>query len=340
MSARPRVLLTHPILEPGSTMLVEATELTRLTSGSPAAEASLREAAEGCAGILSHLVDPIGELVLATPGLRVVANCAVGFNNIDLEAATRHGVMATHTPGVLDETTADFAFALLMAAGRRVVEADRFLRAGRYHSWEIDLMLGRDVHGATLGVVGLGRIGQEVARRARGFQMRILYTDAVAAGPELEGELGATRVELDELLTSADFVTLHVPLLPSTRHLIGERELALMKSSAVLVNTSRGPVVDEAALAAALAGGHLFAAGIDVYENEPAVHPGLIGLENVVLTPHVASASVATRARMSEVAAHNLIEGLAGRPPPNLLNPEVLPGLAHESPPGLPGPSA
>lgn len=328
MSGRPRALLTHPILEPGPSILREAVDLVEMPPGTPETEEALRAVAEGCQGILSHLVDPIGETVLSLPGLRVVANCAVGFNNIDVAAATRHGVMVTNTPGVLDETTADFAFALIMAAARRVAEGDRFLRAGLYQGWAIDMMLGQDVHGATLGIAGFGRIGRAVARRASGFGMKILYADEIPASPEVEAELMASRATLDELLAAADFVSVHVPLLESTRHLIGARELGLMKASAVLVNTSRGPVVDEAALAEALAARRIFAAALDVYEDEPKVHPGLLGLDNVTLTPHIASASVATRARMSEVAARNLVEGVYGRRPPNLLNPEVLGGRA------------
>jgi glyoxylate reductase len=269
-------------------------------------------------------MDPIGEAVLSLPGLRIVSNCAVGFDNIDLEAARRHGVMVTNTPGVLDETTADFAFALLMAAARRVAEADRFTREGRFHGWAIDMLLGQDVYEATLGVVGLGRIGSAVARRARGFGMRVLYADARAAPPELERELGARRVELDELLGESDFVTLHVNLNESTRHLVGAPQLALMKRSAVLVNASRGPVLDEAALAEALAAGRIFAAGLDVYEDEPRMHPELLRLPNVVLAPHIASGSVRTRSRMSEMAARDLVAGVSGSRPQHLVNPEVV----------------
>jgi glyoxylate reductase len=249
---------------------------------------------------------------------------AVGYDNIDLPAATRHGVMATNTPGVLTDTTADFAFALMMAAARRVAEGDRFLRAGRFHGWAIDMLLGQDVWGATLGLVGVGRIGGAVARRARGFGMRLLYTDAVSLPEDVERELGAARVDLATLLREADFVSLHVPLTPETRHLIGAPELARMKPTAVLVNTSRGPVVDEAALAGALRDGAIFAAGLDVFEREPEVHPGLLELDNVVLAPHIASGSVRTRSEMSAMAVRSLVAGLRGERPPNLLNPEVL----------------
>ena len=317
------MLLLHHILDPGPALLAEAVEVVPYPEGEPLDEPSIRAAAEGCAGILSQVMDPIGELVLSTPGLRMVANVAVGFNNIDLTAATRRGVMVSNTPGVLTDTTADFAFTLIMAAARRVAEGDRFVRAGRFHGWAIDMLLGQDIWGATLGLVGVGRIGGAVARRARGFDMRVLYTDAVALPAEAERELGATRVELDVLLREADFVSLHVPLTPDTHHLIDARRLAMMKPTAVLVNTSRGPVVDEAALAAALRERRILGAGIDVYEREPDIHPDLLELDNVVLAPHIASGSVRTRSEMSAMAVRNLLAGLGGERPPNLVNADV-----------------
>jgi glyoxylate reductase len=321
---RPRVLLTHPILDPGPRLLEEACEVVRFPEGQPLEEADIRRAAEGCQGILSQVMDPIGDQVLSTPGLRIVSNVAVGYDNIDVDTATRHDVMVTNTPGVLTSTTADFAFALLMAAGRRVAEGDRYLRAGRFKGWAIDMMLGQDLHGATLGLIGVGRIGGAVARRARGFDMRILYSDSVALPPEVEIELGAKRVDLDRLLEESDFVSLHVPLTPDTHHLISTDQLGRMKSTAVLVNTSRGPVVDEEALATALREGQIFAAGLDVFEREPDVHAALLELDNVVLTPHIASASGRTRSEMCEMAVQDLIAGLRGERPKNLLNPEVL----------------
>lgn len=314
----------HPILDPGPAVLEAAVEVVRYPEGGELTEEAIRKAAEGCDAILSQVMDPIGEHVLATPGLKIVANCAVGFNNIDLDAATRHGVMATNTPGVLSDTTADFAFALLMAATRHVAFGDAMMRRGEFHGWAIDMLLGQDIHHATLGIVGIGRIGRAVAQRGRGFDMKVIYTDDVAPlSAEEEAALGARRLPLDDLLREADFVSLHVPLTPETRHLISSRELELMKPTAVLVNTSRGPVVDEAALAAALKAGQIFAAGLDVYENEPSAHPDLLGQTNVVLAPHIASASVATRSQMSELAALNLVAGLRGEKPPNLLNPET-----------------
>ena len=326
-AAAQRVLVMHPVLDPGPTLLAEGgCDAVAYPSAGPLTQEAIREAVEanGCRGILSQVMDPIGETVLSAPGLAIVANVAVGFDNIDLPAATRHGVLATNTPGVLTETTADFAFALMMAAARRVAEGDRLVRDGRFHGWAIDMLLGQDVWGATLGLVGVGRIGGAVARRARAFGMRILYTDAVALPEDVERELGAARVGLDRLLGEADFVSLHVPLAPDTHHLIGAPELARMKPTAVLVNTSRGPVVDEAALAAALREGSIFAAGLDVFEREPEVHPDLLGLDRVVLAPHIASGSVRTRSEMSVLAVRNLLAGLRGERPPNLLNPELL----------------
>ena len=229
----------------------------------------------------------------------------------------------TNTPGVLDESTADFAFALLIAAARRVVQADTYTRQGNYKGWEIDLMLGTDVHDATLGIVGIGRIGRGVARRAKGFNMRVLYSDTNPLVPEMEQQLGATHVDLSRLLAESDFISVHVPLTKETHHLISTAQFAHMKPNAILVNTSRGPVVDEAALVEALKAHRIAGAGLDVYEREPAVHPGLIALHNVVLAPHIASATTRTRSEMSAMAARNMATAVRGGKPPNLLNPDV-----------------
>jgi glyoxylate reductase len=328
---RPKVLLMHHILDPGPALLADApVEVIEYPEEGPLTEDAIREAVEahGCQGVLSQVMDPLRQTVLSTPGLRIVSNVAVGFDNIDLDAATRHRVMATNTPGVLTQTTADFAFTLMMAAARRVAEGDRFVRAGRFNGWAIDMLLGQDVWGATLGLVGVGRIGGAVARRARAFDMRIIYTDEVPLPPETERQLSATRVGLPTLLREADFISLHVPLTAETRHLIGSEQLGQMKPTAVLVNTSRGPVVDEAALAEALRRNVIFAAGLDVFEREPEVHPDLRGLDNIVLAPHIASGSVRTRSEMSALAVRNLLAGLGGERPPNLLNPEVLDRVA------------
>ena len=325
MSAdRPIAVVTHPILEPGPTILAEACEVRSLPDQAKHSAEALRKAAEGAQGMVTQLMDPVDEELLSTPGLKVVANVAVGFDNIDVVVATRHGVMVCNTPGILDDTTADFAFALLMAAGRRLGEADRFTRSGAFNGWAIDMLLGHDIAQSTLGLVGFGRIGRGVARRARGFGMRVLYSDEMPATPEAEREMGVTRADLDRLLSESDFVSIHVPLTATTRHLISTAQFALMKPTAVLINTSRGPVVDEAALAEALRTGKIFAAGLDVYEEEPKVNPALLKLENVILAPHIASASVRTRSQMSEMAARNLVTGVRGGRPPNILNPEVF----------------
>ncbi|HEY1419351.1 MAG TPA: D-glycerate dehydrogenase [Candidatus Dormibacteraeota bacterium] len=320
---KPRVLLMHPILDPGPAILAEGAEVISYPAGGPLDEASIRKAAEGCFGIVSQLMDPIRETVLSTPGLRIVANVAVGFDNIDVPAATAHKVMVTNTPGVLDDATADFAFTLLMATARRIVEADNFTRAGKYHGWAIDMMLGADVYQATLGIIGIGRIGRGVAHRAKGFNMRVLYYDPNPLPPEAEVQLGATRVDLGRLLAESDFVSIHTPLTKETQHLFSTSQFNQMKRNAILINTSRGPVIDEAALVEALAAKKIAGAGLDVYEREPAVHPGLLAMPNVVLAPHIASATVRTRSEMSAMAARNVATLMRGGRPPNLLNPEV-----------------
>jgi glyoxylate reductase len=321
---RPRVLLMHPILDPGPSILAEVAEVISYPDGGPPDEASIRRSAEGCIGIVSQLMDPIGETVLSAPGLKCVSNVAVGFNNIDVAAATKHKVMVTNTPGVLDDATADFAFTLLMAAARRVVEADHFTRSGKFHGWAIDMMLGADVSGATLGIVGIGRIGRGVAHRAKGFNMRVTYYDPQPLPREAEEQLGVTRVDLQRLIAESDFISIHVPLTDQTHHLMSTAQFNAMKPSAILINTSRGPVVDEAALVDALNAKKLAGAGLDVYEREPAVHPGLIALPNVVLAPHIASATVRTRSEMSAMAARNMATAVRGGHPPNLVNPGAV----------------
>jgi len=313
----------HPILDPGPAILAEAAEVLAYPPNRPLDEASIRQAAEGCVGIVSQLMDPIRDTVLSTPGLKCVSNVAVGFDNIDLAAATSHKVMVTNTPGVLDDSTADFAFTLLMATARRIVEADSFTRSGRFRGWAIDMMLGQDIFGATLGIVGVGRIGRGVAHRAKGFNMRVLYYDPQPLPREAEEQLGATRVDLGRLIAESDFISIHVPLTQETHHLFSTQQFNQMKRNAVLVNTSRGPVVDEAALVEALKGRKLAGAGLDVYEREPAVHPGLTPMPNVVLAPHIASATVRTRSEMSAMAARNMATAVRGGRPPNLVNPEV-----------------
>jgi lactate dehydrogenase-like 2-hydroxyacid dehydrogenase len=269
---------------------------------------------QGKQGLICQITDTIDDEVLASPGLRVVCNVAVGYNNIDVAAARRRGVVVTNTPDVLTETTADFTWALLMAAARRVVEADRYARSGEWTAWQWDLLWGLDVHGKTIGVLGFGRIGRAVARRALGFGMRVLYHDAVRATSEVERELKAAYVDKETLLRESDFVTLHVLLSADTRHLIDERALRSMKKTGVLVNAARGPIVNEPALVRALTEGWIAAAGLDVFDEEPKIHPGLLPLTNVVMAPHIASASSDTRLAMSTLAVKNCLAVLEGKP--------------------------
>ena len=279
--------------------------------------------AEGLVSLLSDKID--AEVFDAGPKVRIVAQMAVGFDNIDVKEATTRGIYVTNTPEVLTETTADFAFALLMATARRVAEADKYVRTGKWLvGWHPSMLLGRDVHGAVLGIVGAGRIGAAVARRAKGFNMRILYHD-LAPKHELEEELSARYVDLDTLFKESDYITIHVSLTRETYHLVDEKKLGLMKKTSFLINTSRGPVVDEKALYAALRDNRIAGAGLDVFEQEPvSVENPLLKLDNVVVAPHIASASHVTRSKMAEMAAENLIALFEGRTPPNLVNPDVL----------------
>jgi glyoxylate reductase len=285
----------------------------------------VRRAADADA-LLTMLTDPIDAAVLnAGKRLRIVAQMAVGYDNIDVATATQHGILVTNTPGVLTETTADLAFALLLAAARRVVEGDRLTRSGGWKTWHPSFLLGQDVHGATLGIVGLGQIGLAVARRARGFDMRILYHDR-QRHLEAEADLALEYADLDRLLRESDFVSLHVPLLAETRHLIGARELALMRPTAILVNAARGPVVDQKALYVALKERRIAAAGLDVAEVEPIpLDDPLLTLDNVLMTPHIGSASVATRAKMAEMAVESILQALRGELPSHCVNPDAFP---------------
>jgi glyoxylate reductase len=262
--------------------------------------------------------------VAGNPRLKMVANMAVGFNNIDVETATRLGVAVSNTPGVLSDTTADLAFALLMATARRIPEAERYLRAGKYKGWGPVLFMGQDVHGATLGLVGAGRIGKIVAKRASGFDIKMLYYDVYRMSPEEEAQYNITYMPMEDVLRQSDFISIHTPYMPSTHHLIGERELSMMKPTAILINTARGPIVDEKALVKALQAGTIAGAGLDVFENEPAVEPELLTMENVVLVPHIASASFKTRTLMAKMASDNIVAHYRGERPPNIVNPEVL----------------
>ena len=321
-----KVFVTRRILEEGLNMLRERYDVEVSDYDGIIPREMLLKKVKGADALLSLLTDNIDAEVMdaAGPNLKIIANYAVGYNNIDVEEATKRGIMVTNTPGVLTETTADFAWTLLMAIARRIVEADKFVREGKFRGWEPMLLLGTDVFGATLGIVGFGRIGQAMARRALGFNMRVLYYDNSRIDEQIEKELKATFVDLPTLLKESDFVTLHVPLTKQTHHLIGEKELKMMKKDAYLINTARGPVVDEKALVKALKEGWIKGAALDVFENEPEIEPELLKLDNVVLAPHIASASYATRSKMSVMVAENIIKALNGEVPPNLVNPEVL----------------
>jgi lactate dehydrogenase-like 2-hydroxyacid dehydrogenase len=275
-------------------------------------------------GLLPTGSDRIDAALLdAAPRLKAVCNIAVGYNNIDLAACSERGIVATNTPGVLDDTTADTTWALLMAAARRITEAERWLRAGHWKGWKNDQFLGVDVHHATLGIIGMGRIGQAIAQRAKGFSMRVLYHNRKRLPAKVERQSGAKYVGFEKLLRESDFVSLNMPYSPSSHHLIGTKEIALMKRTAVIVNAARGGVVDDAALIAALKERRIAAAGIDVFEGEPRFNPGFLDLENVALVPHIGSATRATRTAMATLASRNLAAALSGKRPPNLLNPEA-----------------
>jgi len=326
MAGSPKVFVARRIPEDGIEPILAACDARVWEDDLPPPRAALLEAIRGCDGVLTLLTDKVDDEFLDAAGaqLKVVSNYAVGFDNIDVPAVTRRGIPAGNTPGVLTETTADLAFALLMAAARRLPEGDRYVRAGNWKTWGPLLLLGPDVHGATIGIVGFGRIGQAMAKRARGFGMTVLYHDVHRADAAVEAEHDATFLPLEELLPRSDFVTLHVNLTDQTEGLMNAEKLGWMKPTAVLVNTSRGPVVDGAALATALKAGTIFAAGLDVTDPEPIPmdHP-LVGLDNCLIVPHIASASRATRGKMAEMAAANLLAGVRGERLPTPVNPEV-----------------
>ncbi|HXD72153.1 MAG TPA: D-glycerate dehydrogenase [Vicinamibacterales bacterium] len=319
---KPRVLVTREISPEALTRLKQHCTVDSNQQDAPVSPRQLLLRLKGKSGLVSGPTDQITEAVLAkNPQLKIVCNVAVGYNNLDIAAATKHGVMMTNTPGVLDDTTADLTWALILSAARGLSNADRTVRAGRWKRWRVMDFLGQDVYGKTIGICGFGRIGRGVARRAMGFGMKVLYASRSRATGAIEQEFRASYVDKQTLLRESDVVTLHLPLFPETRHYIGAKELSLMKPSAILVNTARGPIVDERALVSALRRGRIFAAGIDVYEKEPALAPGLASLPNVVLTPHIGSGTIETRLKMSNMAVTNCIAGLTGQRPPNLLNP-------------------
>ncbi|HVH59983.1 MAG TPA: D-glycerate dehydrogenase [Candidatus Sulfotelmatobacter sp.] len=324
--AKPKVFATHRLFDPARKILAENCDAEYWEQpGRPPREEVLRRV-ENKEGLICLLTEKVNdELLEAAPKLKIAANVAVGFDNIDVAACTRRGVVATNTPGVLDETTADFAWALLMAVARRLGEGDALARSGNWKGWDLDQLVGTDVWGKTLGIVGFGRIGKAMARRASGFRMKVIYTDAVRATVEAEKELRAEYRDMNALLAESDFISVHTPLLAETRGLFNAEKFERMKQTAFLINTSRGPVVDEAALVGALENGKIAGAALDVFEKEPAIHPGL-NRPNVVLAPHIASASLETRAKMACMAAESVVATLQGRPAANILNPEVLKG--------------
>lgn len=324
MGDRPKVFITRKIPQKALDMIASECLMTVNPHDRELSRAELAEAGRDIEGLLCLLTDTIDEELLAgMPALKIIANFAVGYDNIDIGACTKRNIAVSNTPGVLTETTADMAWTLLLAVARRLVEGDRYVREGRFKSWAPMLFLGRDINSKTLGIIGLGRIGRAVARRAAGFNMPVLYHDAKRISAEEEKELGVEYRSFEGLLKEADYISLHVPLNEQTRHLIGEKEFKQIKSGAYLINTSRGPVIDEKALVEALRKDELAGAALDVYENEPLQAPGLIDLQNVILAPHIASATVETRTRMAVMAAENLLAGLKGEKIPNLVNREL-----------------
>ena len=322
---KPKILVTRRIFDESLVKLAAQFDVESNQKDRPLDAKQLLRKLKGKDAAITLLTDVITDDVLArNPQLKIVSNVAVGYNNFDVPAATRRGVMMTNTPGVLDDTTADFTWCLILATARGLIQADKTFRSGKWKGWGVMQFLGRDVHGKTLGICGFGRIGKGVARRAMGFDMKILYTDVLRVSESVEREFGASYVDKKTLLRESDIVSLHVPLFAETRHYIGAAELALMKKSAILINAARGPVVDEKALVKALKQGRIAGAGLDVYEKEPLPAPGLVKLPNTVLAPHIASGSVETRLKMSNMAAANCIAGLTGQRPPNILNPEAL----------------
>lgn len=322
---KPKILVTRAIFPEVIARLSEHFEVEHNQDDHVYGPTELIDRLQGKEGLFANPADRISvELLAACPSLKAVSNVAVGYNNIDVPAASAAGVMVTNTPDVLNETTADFAWALLMAAARRVTESEHFLRAGKWGRMTYDGFLGADIAGTTLGIIGMGRIGQAIARRSMGFNMNVLYHNRSRLSPELEAHANhAQYVSREELLRTADHVVLVLPYSAAVHHIIGAAELALMKPSAILVNIARGGIVDDAALIAALQQGKIAAAGLDVYENEPAFNPGFLSLSNVVLSPHIGSATEKTRRAMANCAATNLIAALSGQTPPNLLNPSV-----------------
>jgi glyoxylate reductase len=317
---KPKVFVTREIPEPGLEILRKHCDVEVNTEDRVLTKEEIISGVEGKDALLCLLTDTIDEEVIkSNPNLKIIANYAVGYNNVDVNSASEHSIPVTNTPGVLTDTTADLAFSLLLASARRIVESDKFMRCGKYVGWAPKLLLGYDVHGKTLGIIGLGRIGTAMAKRAAGFGMKIIYYEH--DGPKESAQLlKAESVDFETLLRESDFITLHVPLNDRTRHMISTKEFEMMKKSAILVNTSRGPVVNEEALVKALQTGEIAGAGLDVFEDEPAMKPGLAELNNAVIVPHIGSATIDARNKMATMAAENVIAALECRTPPNLVN--------------------
>ncbi|MCG8568656.1 MAG: D-glycerate dehydrogenase [Spirochaetes bacterium] len=320
-----KVYVTRKIPQEATDLLQQYCELEMNSEDRVLARDELLEKVQGKDAVLCLLTDTIDNKIFAIAGkqCKIFANYAVGYNNIDINAATKHGIIVTNTPGVLDNSTADMAWALLFAVSRRIIEADNFTRAGKFKGWGPMMYLGREISGKTLGVIGTGRIGSNFARKALGFDMKILYTD-LKPNPVFEKQTNALFVDKSTLLKEADFVSIHIPLLPETRNYISENELKIMKNTAVLINTARGPIVNEKALIKALKDGEIWGAGLDVYHNEPDLEPGLAELPNVVIAPHIASATIETRTNMGMIAARNIINVITGKVPETCVNPEVI----------------
>lgn len=319
---KPKVVVTREVFDDSLACLAAHCEVIDNQADVPYTPDALAAKLAGCDGLMCALTDKVDAALIArVPHLKAVANIAVGYNNIDVPACTARGIQVTNTPGVLDDSTADLAFALMLATARRVTEVEAYIRKGEWTGWKLKQWLGVDVHHATFGIIGMGRIGQAIAKRAAGFDMKVIYHNRTRVAPEIETRANAAYVSMDALLAQADFVVLQMPYSPETHHLIGAAQLKKMKPSAILINSTRGGVVDDAALIDALKHGTIRAAGLDVFENEPKLNPAFLELKNVVLVPHIGSSTEATRRAMAMTAAKNLVAALRGERPPNLVNP-------------------
>ena len=324
---KPRIVITREVFDDAIDFLQQHCEVDANQADAPYTPDALAAKLSNAQGLMCALTDRVDAgLIARSPQLKAVANIAVGYNNIDVPACTARGIQVTNTPGVLDDSTADLAFALMLATARRITEVEAYIRKGEWTGWKLKQWLGVDVHHATLGIVGMGRIGQAIARRAYGFEMKLIYHNRKRAAPEIEQRVNATYASLDELLAQADFVILQMPYSPQTHHLIGAKELAKMKPGAILINSTRGGVVDDKALIEALKNGVIRAAGLDVFEGEPKLDAGFLTLQNDVLAPHIGSSTEATRRAMAMTAAKNLVAALSGAEPPNLVNADALRG--------------